>query len=73
MIRVLRAITGGKVSDTKDAGGETAEIYPIVIAVADGIVTELYKVIEVLRADVHYRRHRGGDGDGKSARPDSLI
>jgi hypothetical protein len=57
MIRVLRAFTDGKVSDTKDEGGEAAEIYSIAIAVANGIVTELYKVIEVLRADLHYRRH----------------
>jgi hypothetical protein len=73
MIRVLRAITGGKVSDTKDEGGEVAEIYPIAIAIADGIVTELYKVIEALRADLHYRRHRGAGGYAKSARQDTLT
>jgi hypothetical protein len=54
----LRAIIAGKCSDTKDEGGEAAEsLYPIAIAVADGIVTELYKVIDALRADFHYR-HR---------------
>ena len=58
MIRFLRAIRGGKVSDTKDEGGEAADIYPIAMAVADGIVTELHKVLEVLRADLHYRLHR---------------
>jgi len=43
----------------KDEGGEAAEsVYPIAIAVADGIVTELCKVIEALRADLHYRRTR---------------
>ena len=53
----LRAIINGKPSDTKDEGGEPAGcVYPIAIAVADGIVTELYKVIDVLRADLHYRR-----------------
>jgi len=53
----LRAIIAGKCSDTKDEGGEVAEsIYPIAIAVADGIVTELFKVIDALRADLHYRR-----------------
>jgi hypothetical protein len=55
----LRAIIGGKPSDMKDEGGEAAEsVYPIAIAVADGIVTELCKVIEALRADLHYRRTR---------------
>jgi hypothetical protein len=41
----LRAIIGGKPSDMKDEGGEAAEsVFPIAIAVADGIVTELYKI-----------------------------
>jgi hypothetical protein len=58
MIRVLRVIRGGKISHTKDEGGGAADIYPIAVAVADGIATELHKVLELLRADWHYRRHR---------------
>ena len=49
----LRAITVAKVSDKKDdEPSETVDrVYPIATAVADGIVTQLYKVIDELRAD----------------------
>lgn len=53
MIKVLRAITGAKVSD---ANHQVDRIYRIAVAAANGIVTELYKAIEVLRADLHYWR-----------------
>ena len=52
MMRILRAITGAKVSEAND---QAHRVYPIAIAVADGIVTKLYKIIEALRADLHYR------------------
>jgi hypothetical protein len=55
MIRVFRAITGAKASD---ANHEADRVYPIAVAVANGIMTGLYKVIEVLRADLQYRRRR---------------
>jgi hypothetical protein len=49
----LRAITVGKVSDKKDdEPSETVDrVYPIATAVADGIVTQLHKMIDDLRAD----------------------
>jgi hypothetical protein len=49
----LRAITGGKVSDKKDdePSEKVDRVYPIATTVADGIVTQLYKVIDELRAD----------------------
>jgi hypothetical protein len=46
----LSTITGAKARD------QANRVYPIAIAVADGIVTKLYKVIETLRADLHSRR-----------------
>jgi hypothetical protein len=55
MIKVLRSITGAKVSD---ANYEADRVYPIAGAVANGLVTGLYKVMEALRADLHYRRRR---------------
>ena len=55
MIRGLRAITGTKVSD---ANHEADSVYPVAVAVANGSVTGLYKVMEALRADLQYRRRR---------------
>jgi hypothetical protein len=51
MIKVLRAITG-------DANHQADRVYRIAVAAANGIGTELYKAIEVLRADLHYWRRR---------------
>jgi hypothetical protein len=53
MIKVLRAITGAQVSDAR-----ADRVYPIAVAVANGVVTGLYKVMEALRADLHHRRRR---------------
>ena len=50
MMRIWRAVTGGKVSEVND---QAHRVCPI--AVADGMVTKLYKIIEALRADLHYR------------------
>ena len=44
----LRAITGGKISDGND---QADRVYPIATAATDAVVTELYKVIDELRAD----------------------
>jgi hypothetical protein len=55
MIKGLRAIAGAKVSD---ANHQADRVYRIAAAAANGIVTELYKAIEVLRADLHYWRRR---------------
>jgi hypothetical protein len=44
----LRAITGGKISEGND---QADRVYPIATAAADAVVTELYKVIDELRAD----------------------
>jgi hypothetical protein len=51
MIKVLRAITGTKVSD---ASHQADRVYRNAVAAANDIVTELYKAIEALRADLHY-------------------
>jgi hypothetical protein len=72
----LRAITVGKASDKKDdEPSETVD--RVSTAVADGIVTELYKVIDELRATamhgasrrrgLHSGRRCDGGGRGKSA------
>ena len=51
---LLRAITGGKASDTTEQAGEPAsvhQLYPITTAAADARFAELYKQIDDLRAD----------------------
>ena len=55
MIKGLRAVAGAKVSD---ANHQADRVYRIAVAAANDIVTELYKAIEVLRADLQYRRRR---------------
>jgi hypothetical protein len=53
-IRALRAITGEKVSETKEefvAPAELHRVYPVATIATDAMVAELYKVIDDLRAD----------------------
>jgi hypothetical protein len=51
---LLRAIKGGKNSDTRGQVVEPAEvhrIYPVATAAADARVAELYKLVDDLRTD----------------------
>jgi hypothetical protein len=50
MMRIWQAVTGAKVSEVND---QAHRVCPI--AVAGGMVTKLYKIIEALRADLHCR------------------